>query len=77
MGGLRVPDLPGAGPLNHLKDHQVTFNHTQKDPLEEQCLSSTRASFTVAIKRKIYLTTCPFFYGHNQWHPEKVSARMG
>lgn len=30
MGGLRAPDPPEAGPLNQLKDHQSTLNHTSR-----------------------------------------------
>lgn len=56
MGGLRVPDPTGAGPLNQLKSHQATLYHTRRDPLERG--SDTYSHFDNNVSRSQVLQLC-------------------
>lgn len=56
MGGLRVPDPTGAGPLNQLKSHQATLYHTRRDPLERG--SDTYSHFDNNVSPSQVLLLC-------------------
>lgn len=56
MGGLRVPDPTGAGPLNQLKSHQATLYHTRRDPLERG--SDTYSHFDDNVSHSQVLQLC-------------------